>query len=214
MISRKERELKERERFILEIAESLFLEKGIEETTMNLVSKEAQLSKTTLYKSFQSKEELELLVYKNIHLRKMDYIKSRINSISSPIKKLREFGKSYLSFFSDNPKTLLFQLKHDYKGIDRGKIRDEVIKIMDSSLSPDVVMLNRIFKDGQSCGEIRVELDSSKSLDLFYLTLRAVINQVIFYDKSRTFDSMFTDSEGKFDTFLDIFIEGIKRRSE
>ncbi|WP_321383841.1 TetR/AcrR family transcriptional regulator [uncultured Enterococcus sp.] len=56
---------------ILEAAESLFLDNGVETTTMDMIAKEANYSKTTLYKYFESKQEIYYTVtYRSFVMQK------------------------------------------------------------------------------------------------------------------------------------------------
>lgn len=56
---------------IIEAAERLFLDKGVETTTMDMIAKEANYSKTTLYKYFESKQEIYYTVtYRSFVMQK------------------------------------------------------------------------------------------------------------------------------------------------
>ncbi|MBL1224531.1 TetR/AcrR family transcriptional regulator [Enterococcus sp. BWR-S5] len=56
---------------IIEAAESLFLDNGVETTTMDMIAKKANYSKTTLYKYFESKQEIYYTVtYRSFVMQK------------------------------------------------------------------------------------------------------------------------------------------------
>ncbi len=55
---RKEREKEQRRKDIIDAAEKVFFKKGLNNSTMDEVAKEAELSKGTLYLYFKSKEEI------------------------------------------------------------------------------------------------------------------------------------------------------------
>ena len=57
---RKQREKEQRRQHILQVAETIFLEKGINSSTMDEIAAVCELSKGTLYLYFKSKEELFL----------------------------------------------------------------------------------------------------------------------------------------------------------
>jgi TetR/AcrR family transcriptional regulator len=59
---RKEREKEQRRNMIIDAAEKIFFKKGIENSTMDDVASEAELSKGTLYLYFKSKEDIQLAI--------------------------------------------------------------------------------------------------------------------------------------------------------
>lgn len=62
---------------ILETAKKLFLEKGIQQTTMDDIAKEADYSKSTIYVYFKSKEEIyNYIIYEHMLLLKESLHKS------------------------------------------------------------------------------------------------------------------------------------------
>jgi len=62
IIERKEREKEQRRNMIIDAAERIFFKKGIENSTMEDVAAEAELSKGTLYLYFKSKEDVQLAI--------------------------------------------------------------------------------------------------------------------------------------------------------
>jgi AcrR family transcriptional regulator len=59
---RKEREREHRRNMIIDAAERIFFKKGIENSTMDDVAAEAELSKGTIYLYFKSKEDIQLAI--------------------------------------------------------------------------------------------------------------------------------------------------------
>jgi AcrR family transcriptional regulator len=59
---RKEREKEQRRNLIIDAAEQIFFKKGIENSTMDDVATEAELSKGTLYLYFKSKEDIQFAI--------------------------------------------------------------------------------------------------------------------------------------------------------
>lgn len=59
---RKEREKEQRRNMIIDASEKIFFKKGIENSTMDDVAVEAELSKGTLYLYFKSKEDIQLAI--------------------------------------------------------------------------------------------------------------------------------------------------------
>ncbi|MCK4662623.1 MAG: TetR/AcrR family transcriptional regulator [Bacteroidales bacterium] len=95
---RKEREKEQRKNDIIDAAEKIFFKKGINNSTMDEVAKEAELSKGTLYLYFKSKEEIHFELKSralNI-LNKM--FKESISENKTGFENCMEIGKAYVNF--------------------------------------------------------------------------------------------------------------------
>ncbi len=95
---RKEREKEHRRNEIIDAAERVFFKKGIENSTMDEVAEEAELSKGTLYLYFKSKEDLQFA----ISIRGSDILADMLNKCISPGKpgnaNLLEMAASFIDF--------------------------------------------------------------------------------------------------------------------
>lgn len=209
-LSRREMELNIREGYIINAAKELFLAKGIRNTTMDNIAEEAQISKTTLYKQFKSKDELELLVCKEIHSIKMEFISANTEPNITGIEWLKQFGWAYYLFFKKHPDHLQFQLKQDYLGIKINSIRPSVMEVYIQSFEADVALFNQRFNEGVVLGEIKSDLESNTILNSFYIFLRAIMNQLLILNSSSTQENLYTDPDNNFRVLLDIFIDGLK----
>lgn len=199
-----------REQYIIDIAEELFLKNGLSNTTMDDISKSCELSKSTVYKYFQSKDELELLVYKRIQTVKMQYLVSEIEKEEGACDKLMAFGKAYRQFFSENKSSLQFQITQDYQGINKEKIRREILDDMDEFLSQHATYMNSIFKKGAEENILRKDIDPEATMELLYLSLRSVLNQVLFVDPEPQSSMNKEAPPDRYDLMLSIFLKGIK----
>jgi len=95
---RKEREKEQRRNEIIDAAEKVFFKKGIENSTMDEVAEEAELSKGTLYLYFKSKEDLQFA----ISIRGSDILADMLGKCISPEKpgheNLLEMAASFIEF--------------------------------------------------------------------------------------------------------------------
>jgi len=95
---RKEREKQQRRNAIIDAAERLIFEKGYENTTMDMVAEEAELSKGTLYLYFKSKEDL----YLAINARGMKILEQMFRDaareVTTGLEKIENIGKAYFKF--------------------------------------------------------------------------------------------------------------------
>lgn len=96
---RKEREKEHRREEILDAAQKVFFEKGLQSSTMDEIAEAAELSKGTLYLYYKSKEDLYLAVM----IRGMDVLHDifteAINDKDDPIKSIQSLLNAYTTFF-------------------------------------------------------------------------------------------------------------------
>ncbi|KAA3609802.1 MAG: TetR/AcrR family transcriptional regulator [Calditrichaeota bacterium] len=100
---RKEREKHQRRNDIINAAEKLFFSKGLANTTMDEVAKEAEYSKGTLYLYFKSKEDL----YLAITVRGMKILEKMFREAlkvsENGLCKSRRMGETYFEFAHKYP---------------------------------------------------------------------------------------------------------------
>jgi AcrR family transcriptional regulator len=98
---RKEKEKKELKSLILDTAKRLFVEKGVEQTTIRNIADEIEYSVGTIYVYFKDKNAI---LYE-IHRLFFQVLERRLNQttqIPDPIERLREIGQQYVAFAFDN----------------------------------------------------------------------------------------------------------------
>jgi AcrR family transcriptional regulator len=97
---RKEREKERRREEILDAAQRVFFDKGLNAATMDEISLAAELSKATIYLHFDSKEDLYLAVT----MRGLRILHGTFNEIitnePSVVMALHRIEKAYLEFFN------------------------------------------------------------------------------------------------------------------
>ena len=95
---RKEREKEQRRKDIIDAAEKIFFKKGLNNSTMDEVAKEAELSKGTLYLYFKSKEEIHYAIKIRAFniLNKM--FRESISEKKNGFENCMEIGKAYVDF--------------------------------------------------------------------------------------------------------------------
>lgn len=100
---RKEREKEQRRNDIVDAAEAVFYEKGIDKATMDDVAERAELSKGTLYLYFKSKDEL----FHAIINRGMEILgnlfREAIKDGSCGAEKTMMIGKAFIRFNKEYP---------------------------------------------------------------------------------------------------------------
>lgn len=101
----KTKKLKDREglaALILQEAEQMFIAEGYAATSLRKIAKRINYSPGTIYLHFESKDELFYAVQAKAFKHFLSYMQP-LESISNPLKRLREMGERYLSFALKNP---------------------------------------------------------------------------------------------------------------
>jgi len=95
---RKEREKERRRQEIIDAAEKVFFRTGFDQSSMDQVAEEAELSKGTIYLYFKSKEDLHWA----IAARGMEILKESIRrsvaGIRTGAEKLMAIGRCFIEF--------------------------------------------------------------------------------------------------------------------
>lgn len=109
---RKAREKEELRDLILQGANKLFVEKGIEQTTMRSIANAIDYSVGTVYVYFKDKNE----ILHELHTKGFVELSSRFKvlyMVGDPMERLRAMGKVYIQFANENPDMydLMFNIK-------------------------------------------------------------------------------------------------------
>ncbi|MDR5658859.1 TetR/AcrR family transcriptional regulator [Serpentinicella sp. ANB-PHB4] len=90
---------------LLEKAEELFIDRGYSKVTIDQIALAAGISKVTLYKHFNSKEDLFIHIMKNITTKHYDVLQSQLTDIKGSVEKLNFLFKYSLESYKKYPLT-------------------------------------------------------------------------------------------------------------
>ena len=124
---RKQREKEQRKNDIIDAAEKVFFKNGLENSTMNEVAAEAELSKGTLYLYFKSKEEIHFEIKTRAVNILIKMFKKSISKKKNGLENCLGIGKTYLDFvkkYNNYFKTLLYFETKDCEGC-KDSIKEE-----------------------------------------------------------------------------------------
>jgi AcrR family transcriptional regulator len=96
---RKEREREHRREEIINAAEKVFFEKGLQVATMDEIAEKAELGKSTLYLYYKSKEDLYLAVLMRGSDILYQIFQKVVESGEPTIKQVAGLGEAYYDFF-------------------------------------------------------------------------------------------------------------------
>lgn len=175
--SRRERERKVRENEIIMAAETIFRQKGYENTSMDDIARGAQFTKRTLYQYFSSKENLFFAVLQKGMAKFQDYLTEGINPDLTGYGKIEQTMEACYRFYLDYPE--FFRLMN-HVGIARQQMSDPGDSRQSYLNLNDALFQNmaRLISAGQADGSIPDDLDASKtSMSLIFL-ITALFNQL------------------------------------
>lgn len=210
--TRKERERAARKAAILDAAQNLFFSKGFDNTTMEEIAERAEFGKPTLYTYFKSKEEILFHIHMRGHAVKMDMLRKAVKKGRNGYDRFRAMGYAYFEFYQQSPEYLRIQSHWDYRGYNFNKFSDAVSKSY-REWYESFEELCEVYSEGIRDGSLRGDVDVSRTVDLFFMTLRSTANQVLLIkdpDVSQVDDT----DEGLYFDYLKLFLRSIKAESE
>lgn len=155
--NRRNRERQRRKEEIINAAETIFFKKGFNETTMDEIANEIELTKPALYRYFKNKKELYLSVLaRGIELLNELMIK-KVNEKTSGMDKIKATGYAYWQFSNEYPdySHLVLEARDIYPGC------------MDASNSaPSITLGNpleimcKAIEIGKTDGTLRSDIDT------------------------------------------------------
>jgi AcrR family transcriptional regulator len=147
---RLEREREARRIEILDAARKLFLEQGVNKTTMDKIAEAAETSKPTIYSYFHSKNDIVCTLLTH---RAKDLTDTLVagDFPEEPGERLLAMGKCFLEYMSAPHRVadLSFPIQTDFKAAD---LADDVSAQLKHELSRLVKVLEDLILDGEKAG--------------------------------------------------------------
>ena len=158
---RKEREKLQRRNDIIDAAEIVFFSKGYENSSMDDVAKEAELSKGTLYLYFHSKEDLyAAIIGRGARILNSLFTEAAVKG-ENGLQKTKAIGEAFIKFYNEHPDY------HDAMMFDQGKLSelgcecDNEIDAMKIKKKSNEILINAV-SEGMKDGSIKSDLDPVK----------------------------------------------------
>lgn len=159
---------------ILAAAGRLFGQRGVEQTTVDDIAREADYSKSTIYVYFKSKEE----IYFYIVLESMDMLKTRLESAIAAHEdfgaaffaicaELTEFQREYPLYFD----SILGEISVDEADFGRCPVLREIYGVGEEINAAIFSMLNR----GIASGHLRADLQPAPTLFMLWASICGIV---------------------------------------
>lgn len=177
---RKEREMLIRKNDIIDASERVFFKKGIQQSTMDEIAKEAEFSKRTIYVYFQSKDQ----IYYEIMLRAFRVLNNMIeknlksNESTTSIEKIKIIAKTFIEFSRSQPN--YFKVIVDYENQEsdfnnQDKVITECYKEGEKSLN----ILKEIISQGIEEGSILEDININYTIVILWSSIAGVFNVIV-----------------------------------
>ncbi|MCP4358929.1 MAG: TetR/AcrR family transcriptional regulator [Chloroflexi bacterium] len=171
--TRRQRERKARRQLILDAAKAAFAERGFQNTTVEGIANRAELAVGTLYRYFQSKEE----IYVSLLFAAMDLFRQNIEATQAsgapPDEQLRGVWRFFYDFYVEQPESYLaFVFLHN-EGL-RDVISAEVLAEINQRADENFRLVGEIFQVGVEAGIYR-PVDSRGVVDVLWSLLMGLV---------------------------------------
>lgn len=178
-MARRKKEPKEVHRHnIASAAQELFMEQGIETTTMDEIAKKAGYSKATLYVYFQNKEEIVSVLVLESMKKLYDYIVTAIEERESIKGRYYLICKALIRYQEEYPfyfKTVLEGINIDFEHSKCLPEEKETFRIGEEIN----LALKQFIEEGIAAGEFRKETDSVSTIFSFWGMLSGLIQLAV-----------------------------------
>lgn len=177
---RKEREKEARRSLILDAAERVFQAKGIAQTTMDEIARDAELAKGTIYLYYKNKDELQLGVMLHAIEMMNESFEKAAEQENLAIKKIQAVGNAYWAFAEEHPFQFKMMCNADFPL--RENISDELILEMNDKGSWVWKLLVGLIEEAKKEGTIKSDTEGFSVAMLSWLHSMSVLK---FYQKAQ-----------------------------
>ena len=171
---RKERERQKRRLDIVKASEKVFLTKGFEQTTMDDIAEQAELSKGTLYLYFKSKDELYSEIIKRGEKILTSLFTEAVNTNENGLCKVKKIGEAFIKFYNEHQEynEALMRGHSHINSTDNANCNDG-----QNGGESHQVFMNAI-DSGKKDGSIRSNIDPLKTSLLLWAQLMGVLQLI------------------------------------
>ena len=171
---RKEREREQRREVILNAAQKVFFEKGLQSATMDEIAEEAELSKGTLYLYYKGKEDLYLAVMIRGIETLYDLFKEVIGKNDGIIMTIQKLSAVYIRFFREHGN--LFRMFHYYQTPQFHKqVSEEILQLCNEANQRIWKMVVDLLRKGVDEGVLRSDLNPEENAVILWSSASAIL---------------------------------------
>lgn len=155
--------------WILEIAEDLFIHKGIANVTIADVAKASRLTRATIYKYFSNKEQMALEIFNMISKGWIDRNERDVwSAAGNGYERIHKFVTSHFEYLIQNPREARFIAEFNYLYAKEWPA-EMALKLFSKTLEVDRQRILDCIRQGQQDGSLRGDIAAE-------LVLAAIFN--------------------------------------
>jgi AcrR family transcriptional regulator len=146
--------------WILEVAEDLFIQKGIEQVTMGDIADASHITRATVYKYFANKEEMAAEIFKSVTRGWVERDEREVWSFQGNGYELIErFVNSHFNYLFQNRREASFVAEFNYLYAKEWST-ETAMKLFSENLEGERQKLLDAVRQGQAEGSLRADVDA------------------------------------------------------
>jgi AcrR family transcriptional regulator len=196
---------KDIKRKLIAAAMDEFYEASFDEATMRSISKRTGFSSATVYKYFDSKHKLAMVLGAQIIERYNGEIELHLKGIEGTRNKVRKIAWYYFHHFQENEKEAWIC----YVTLAPVYYR-ELQHQMQSFVTAQAESFERILREGQKAGDIRPDVNIRAARAMFFGSLREFVTRWLYRKRQGDKSAL----EDYFEPFANLFLNSIEARPD
>ena len=204
---RKEREKEFRRQSIINAAEKVFFSKGFDQSTMDDIAMEAELSKGTLYLYFQSKDEVHFAIMERGMKFLMDLMEHQLQGDKNGRETLRDLGLALVEFSNRYPDYFDALILFQASDLEQQRINERKLKAFMEERN-SLTLLNETIVRGMKDGSIREDIPLNELSTTLWAQMMGIL--VMFQNKKMAFDLHGVTRGMLVNTHLDLIRDSLK----
>lgn len=198
--------------WILEVAEDLFIQKGIEQVTIGDIATASRLTRATIYKYFSNKEEMAQEIFKVVTKGWVERNEHEVwNFQGTGYELIERFVKSHFSYLFNNRREASFVAEFNYLYAKEWSA-ETAMKIFTENLEGERQRLLECIHKGRKDGSLRTDIDPELMLASIFNFNSGMMSRLgELGDKVEGEYSL--NVQAIFQQICQIFLDGIQPRS-
>ncbi len=206
---RKEREKEQRRQAIIAAAEQVFFSRGFDESTMDDVAVQAELSKGTLYLYFNSKIELHWEIMKKGMAILSEMILKSISTDANALDNLRKMGEVFYRFSSEEP--MYFNSMMFFEGKDLELLHFEQKELDSSFQTSPIKILYEVIESGIIDGSVRNDFSVPAMANTLWAQTLGVLQ--VIRNKKEVFELFQLSGQEVIQCHYELVLNGVKGKT-
>jgi len=206
---RKEREKEQRRQAIIAAAEQVFFSRGFDESTMDDVAVQAELSKGTLYLYFNSKIELHWEIMKKGMAILSEMILKSISTDANALDNLRKMGEVFYRFSSEEP--MYFNSMMFFEGKDLELLHFEQKELDSSFQTSPIKILYEVIESGIVDGSVRDDFSVPAMANTLWAQTLGVLQ--VIRNKKEVFELFQLSDQEVIQCHYELVLNGVKNKT-